>query len=68
MSMPAWWHSAHGDFVSLRLVVVVVPVEVYPVSRVVVVRVGKPALREREEIYEYGAERRVRVGPRRGRG
>ena len=51
-----------ATFVSLRPVVAVVPAEIYPVSRVVAVRVGEPALREREETYEYGAERRVRVG------
>ncbi len=53
-----------ASLVSLRSAVVVVPAEVYPVSRVVAVRLGEPALREREEreeIYEYGAERRVCV-------
>src|SRR5258706_363463 len=50
-----------ASLVSLRSAVVVVPAEVYPVSRVVAVSLGEPALREREEIYEYGAERRVCV-------
>jgi len=38
-----------ATFVSLRPVVVVVPAKMYPISRVVAVRVGEPALREREE-------------------